>query len=92
MKLRDGERLELDGVFMGGDRGVLLRVFDPRWWQLWRWWSWWRAGAENRVELRLTFHTTAGPVTVNVLAMRHDDSLPRVPSPRAFKETDEAPK
>lgn len=33
-----------DGMFMGSPTGAMLRVYEPRWWQLRRraWWFWYR--------------------------------------------------
>lgn len=29
-----------DGMMTAGEGGYLVRVFAPKWWQLWRWASW----------------------------------------------------
>jgi len=33
-----------DRAIMGTPSGLLVRVFRPRWWQLWRWLAYYRSG------------------------------------------------
>lgn len=49
-----------DGMTLVASSGVRMRVFAPRWWQIWRWLSWWRARRRGCTGL-ITLSTSFGP-------------------------------
>lgn len=40
-----------DGTLFGDARGGQVRVFKPRWWQVWRWAEWFRSRERAHVEV-----------------------------------------
>lgn len=59
---------QFDRIHMGHTTypGMLLEVWEPRWWQIKRWWAWfitWRKGDTLRGTVQLVLH---GPKRVEV--------------------------
>jgi len=74
-------RHQLDGFVLGGTRGELFVVHEPRWWQVWRWWRWWRSPTRGTIELAQLGGRDLIKTTLRVLP--YDRTLPRVPSASA---------
>jgi len=55
---------DFDGLRLGSTSGEPMRVFAPRWWQLWRWVAWWRIRrsgvASGTVEVHVTNYSWLG--------------------------------
>lgn len=50
---------DYDRMLCSDAEGKLIRVFAPRWWQLWRW-LWWMTAARRKPRGVLTFRRLNG--------------------------------
>jgi hypothetical protein len=71
------KRYQFDRLLMGDSYGRLVRVFEPRWWQLHRW-LWWLLRSRKRAAGTVVIERPEGKFEVRVIA-EDRVRLPRVP-------------